>query len=157
MASSITRRRLGKPRPNPSSMTLFWVRLRLMAFRSLRLSSITLASNSLRTGTAISAAAVGVGARRSETKSISVVSVSWPTADIRGTEQAAAARTTISSLKAIRSSREPPPRATIKRSGRGISPLPSKAAKPFIAELISTAAAAPCTTTGQRITRTGKR
>ena len=38
----------------------------------------------MRTGTAISAAAVGVGARRSAAKSISVVSVSWPTAEISG-------------------------------------------------------------------------
>ena len=38
----------------------------------------------LRTGTAISAAAVGVGARMSATKSISVMSVSWPTAEISG-------------------------------------------------------------------------
>ena len=41
---------------------------------------------------AISAAAVGVGARRSETKSIRVVSVSWPTAEISGIFEAAAAR-----------------------------------------------------------------
>ena len=41
-------------------------------------------SSSERTGTAISAAAVGVGARRSEAKSISVVSVSCPTAEISG-------------------------------------------------------------------------
>ncbi len=68
---------------------------------------------------AISAAAVGVGARRSEAKSISVVSVSCPTAEISGMRQAAAARTTISSLNAIRSSRLPPPRATISTSGPG--------------------------------------
>ena len=41
-------------------------------------------TSSERTGTAISAAPVGVGARRSEAKSISVVSVSWPTAEISG-------------------------------------------------------------------------
>ena len=45
----------------------------------------------MRTGTAISAAAVGVGARRSEAKSISVVSVSCPTAEISGMAEAAAA------------------------------------------------------------------
>ena len=56
------------------------------------------ASSSARTGTAISAAAVGVGARRSAAKSISVMSVSWPTAEISGIMLAAAARTTISSL-----------------------------------------------------------
>ena len=51
--------------------------------RRLPQSSVS-ASRSARTGTAISAAAVGVGARRSEAKSISVVSVSWPTAEISG-------------------------------------------------------------------------
>ena len=63
--------------------------------------------SSERTGTASSAAAVGVGARRSAAKSISVVSVSWPTAEISGMAEAAAARTTASSLKAQRSSSEP--------------------------------------------------
>ena len=37
------------------------------------------------------------------------------------------ARTTISSLNAHRSSRLPPPRATISRSGRGIAPSGGKA------------------------------
>ena len=41
-------------------------------------------NSSARTGTAISAAAVGVGARRSAAWSISVVSVSCPTAEISG-------------------------------------------------------------------------
>src|SRR5260221_13275687 len=53
---------------------------------------------------------------------MSVVSVSWPTAEISGIAEAAAARTTISSLNAIRSSRLPPPRATMRRSGRGTLP-----------------------------------
>ena len=79
----------------------------------------TAATSSERTGTAISAAAVGVGARRSAAKSMSVKSVSWPTAEMSGIAEAAAARTTISSLKLHRSSRLPPPRATIRRSGRG--------------------------------------
>eukprot|EP01035_Chromulina_nebulosa_P036342 gene36342-48947_t len=43
------------------------------------------------TGTAISAAAVGVGARLSAAKSISVMSVSWPTAEISGIMLSAAA------------------------------------------------------------------
>ena len=77
---------------------------------------------SARTGTAISAAAVGVGARRSAAKSISVTSVSWPTAEMSGIMLSAAARTTISSLNDHRSSSEPPPRATIRRSGRGSGP-----------------------------------
>ena len=41
-------------------------------------------ASSARTGTAISAAPVGVGARRSAAWSISVQSVSWPTAEITG-------------------------------------------------------------------------
>ena len=45
---------------------------------SARPESPTRAFSSASTGVAISAAAVGVGARRSETKSIRVVSVSWP-------------------------------------------------------------------------------
>ena len=79
-------------------------------------------ASSLRTGTASSAAAVGVGARWSAARSISVVSVSCPTAEISGIALAAAARTTTSSLNAQRSSSEPPPRATISTSGRGTSP-----------------------------------
>ena len=113
--------------------------------------------SSARTGTASSAAAVGVGARRSEAKSISVVSVSWPTAEIRGIALAAAARTTISSLKAIRSSSEPPPRATMIRSGRGTGPPGASALKPAIAAAIWAAACSPCTATGHSSTRRGKR
>ena len=95
------------------------------------------ASSSSRTGTAISAAAVGVGARRSAAKSISVVSVSCPTAEISGIALSAAARTTISSLNPQRSSRHPPPRATISRSGRGIGPPGASALNPRIAAATS--------------------
>ena len=109
-------------------------------------------SNSERTGTAISAAAVGVGARRSEAKSISVMSVSCPTAEISGIMEPAAARTTISSLKHHRSSSEPPPRATISTSGRGIGPSSGSALKPSMAAAISAAAPSPCTRTGQTST-----
>ena len=56
---------------------------------------------------------------RSAAKSIKVVSVSWPTAEISGIGNSAAARTTSSSLNGHKSSIEPPPRATISRSGRG--------------------------------------
>jgi len=63
--------------------------------------------------TTISAAAEGVGARMSATKSAMVKSVSCPTAEITGTEHAAMARATRSSLKVHRSSSDPPPRATI--------------------------------------------
>ena len=82
--------------------------------------------------TTSSAAADGVGARRSATKSAMVKSVSWPTAEITGTRQPAMARATRSSLNAHRSSMEPPPRPTIttsrsstdckSRSARTISP-----------------------------------
>ncbi len=64
------------------------------------------------------------------------------------------ARTTFSSLKAIKSSSEPPPRATINMSGRWPS---GKALKPFIAWVISAAAPSPCTRTGQSMTGRGKR
>ncbi len=65
-----------------------------------------------------SAAALGVGARTSATKSAIVTSVWWPTALITGTGQAAMARASPSSLKHQRSSRDPPPRATMTTSTR---------------------------------------
>ena len=61
-------------------------------------------------GAASSAAAVGVGARKSATKSAIVKSVSWPTAEIIGISLLKIALATISSLKAHNSSIEPPPR-----------------------------------------------
>ena len=60
--------------------------------------------------------AEGVGARMSATKSAMVKSVSCPMAEITGTEHAAIARATRSSLKVHRSSSDPPPRATITTS-----------------------------------------
>ncbi len=71
--------------------------------------------------------------------------------------EAAAARTTISSLKLHRSSRLPPPRATISRSGRGIAPPAGSALKPAIAAATSAALVSPWTRTGQSSTRVGKR
>jgi hypothetical protein len=62
------------------------------------------------------AAAEGVGARRSATKSAIVTSVSWPTALTIGIWLAKIARATRSSLKLHRSSSEPPPRPTISTS-----------------------------------------
>jgi hypothetical protein len=62
-----------------------------------------------------SAAAEGVGARRSATKSAMVTSVSWPTALTTGIRLAKIARATRSSLKLHKSSSEPPPR---RRSAR---------------------------------------
>ena len=67
-------------------------------------------------GTAILPAAVGVGALLSATKSDIGRSISWPTALMTGTSEAKIARATISSLKAIRSSKLPPPLPTIKVS-----------------------------------------
>ena len=80
---------------------------------------LQLRSRSAATGTAISAAAEGVGARRSATKSAMVKSVSCPTAEITGTRQAAMARASPSSLKHHRSSSEPPPRARMTTSTSG--------------------------------------
>ena len=61
-----------------------------------------------------SAVDVGVGALLSATKSIKVVSVSWPIADIIGIVELKTARTTIYSLKGHKSSIDPPPLATIR-------------------------------------------
>ena len=68
-------------------------------------------SNSCRERTTSSAAAEGVGARRSATKSAIVKSASWPMPVMIGISDAAIARATTSSLNAQRSSSEPPPRA----------------------------------------------
>ena len=102
-----------------------------------------------------SAAAVGVGALRSDTKSISVVSVSCPTADKTGILLANTALTTISSLNAQRSSMLPPPRATIIKSGTFNSLSFRELLNPFKASAIKCAASSPCTGTGQRITSHG--
>jgi len=74
-------------------------------------------SISSRSGTTISAAADGVGARTSAAKSASVTSTSWPTPHTTGSGWATTARTTRSSLNAHRSSSEPPPRARIVSAG----------------------------------------
>ena len=123
--------------------------------RAPRLASV--ASRSALTGTAISAAPVGVGARTSAARSISVQSVSWPTAEITGMREAATARARPSSLKPQRSSRLPPPRATISRSGCAIAPSHASALKPLTAAVTSAPAVSPCTLTGQTSTCSGKR
>jgi adenylosuccinate synthase len=69
----------------------------------------------------------------------------------------AAARTTISSLKPHRSSKLPPPRATIITSGRGMGPPWGSALKPAMAAATSPAQDCPCTATGQISTWRGKR
>ena len=94
----------------------------------------------------------GVGARRSDTKSISVVSVSWPTAEITGIGQAATVRARASSLNGQRSSIDPPPRATIRTSGRGMDPPSGRAANPRTALATCLAACSPWTTQGQTST-----
>ena len=70
----------------------------------------------------ISAAAEGVEARMSATKSAMVKSTSWPTAEMTGTGERAMARATFSSLKAQRSSIDPPPRPTMRTSMPGQAP-----------------------------------
>ena len=70
---------------------------------------------------------------------------------------AATARTTISSLKPHRSSRLPPPRATMRMSGRAKRPPGRNALKPAIAAATSAAQVSPCTRTGHTMTRVGKR
>ena len=72
--------------------------------------------NSLISGTAICAAAVGVSALLSATKSEIVKSISWPTAEMIGIFEANMLLATISSLKAQSSSIDPPPLPTINRS-----------------------------------------
>ena len=97
-------------------------------------------------GAANSAAAVGVGARKSATKSAIVKSVSWPTAEIIGISLLKIALATISSLKAHNSSIEPPPRPTISTS---ISPHFIRCTN----RLYNRGAAdSPCTSTGNTIT-----
>ena len=91
---------------------------------------------------------------RSAAKSASVVSVSCPTAEMIGMLHAAIARTTTSSLNDHRSSIEPPPRATMTRSGRVSGGI---ASKPRTAAATSSADPAPCTLTGHTSTCVGQR
>ena len=115
-------------------------------------SAATWRTSSIFSRTTSSAAADGVGALRSATKSAIVTSVSCPTAEITGIFDAAIARATASSLNAQRSSSEPPPRATTitSRSPRRLS-VPSASA-------ISLAAVSPWTRTGHtRTWRPAKR
>ena len=92
--------------------------------------------------TSPTAAAEGVGARTSAAKSAIVKSTSCPIPEMIGIGQATMARAKPSSLKAHRSSSEPPPRARIKTSHSARRP-----ASP-IAAMISLAACAPWTGTG---------
>src|SRR3989442_1590916 len=74
--------------------------------------------SSVASGETSSAAALGVAARTSATKSTIVTSVSWPIALTTGAREAATARASPSSLKHHRSSSDPPPRATMTTSTR---------------------------------------
>ena len=94
---------------------------------------------------AISAAADGVGALKSATKSAIVKSVSCPTAEIIGIFESYIARATISSLNGHRSSKEPPPLAKIMTSANCFSFII------FIAFAISFEAPEPCTGTGSNL------
>ena len=93
-------------------------------------------------GTASSAAADGVGALKSATKSDIEKSVSWPTAEITGSSESYIALATISSLNGHKSSSEPPPLAKIITSANFCSFII------FIAFAILTAAPSPWTGTG---------
>ena len=84
------------------------------ASRSARRSSAWRTSRA--SGTQISPASLGVRARRSAARSAIVTSTSWPIAETTGSRDATIARATTSSLNAQRSSRLPPPRATMIRS-----------------------------------------
>ena len=104
-------------------------------------------SHSAQLGTAISAAPEGVGARTSATKSAMVKSISWPTPTITGVSMAARARATTSSLNDQRSSKEPPPRVSIRRSHSCLASARRNV------RAIWSAAPSPCTGVGY--TRTG--
>jgi len=93
-------------------------------------------------GAASSAAAVGVGARKSAARSARVTSVSCPTPQTNGMADRRTARTRRSSLNAHRSSSEPPPRHRIKVSTSACRFAIS------IAALSATGASAPWTGLG---------
>ena len=107
-----------------------------------------------------SAAAVGVGARTSATKSAIVKSVSWPTPQTTGTGLRTMARASASSLKAQRSSMEPPPRTRRITSMRGAPPSCTPAAA-SLAKVYrrpsarTSSAGAPAPWTGATATTTG--
>jgi len=73
----------------------------------------SLKCKSSKEGVAISAAAEGVGALISATKSHIVKSISWPTADIIGIFDSNTHLATSSSLNDHKSSIDPPPLPTI--------------------------------------------
>ena len=96
-----------------SSLSLELLTLAVMLLYSSDSVFLSLLINSSYEKTVSSAAADGVGALKSATKSAIVVSVSCPTADTTGVLHSKIALATISSLKAHKSSIEPPPLPTI--------------------------------------------
>ena len=107
--------RLASPRNRDSSSRTLLATIE--ARRALQDWSVS--SISSRFGAILSAASEGVKARTSAARSHRVTSISCPTADTTGMREATTARTTSSSLKAQRSSIEPPPRPTTRRSRGG--------------------------------------
>ena len=97
--------------------------------------------------TAISAAAVGVSALASATKSLIEKSISWPTALITGISDAKIVLATSSSLNAARSSGEPPPLPIIRVSI--LMPFLLRLLAALIFSQILFTAPIPCTAVGK--------
>src|SRR5216684_4334195 len=112
-SASLTANRWNRVRP-----ARIW---RSRALLSRRSAAPNESSRSASTGASFSAAALGVGARKSATKSAMVKSTSCPIAETTGLGQTAIARATTSSLKVHRSSTEPPPRVTAMQDAKKIA------------------------------------
>ncbi|VVN19460.1 hypothetical protein PS623_04215 [Pseudomonas fluorescens] len=134
-------------RARPSTRRRSWLRRFCIRSNSRRCRPSRRSCKPLLSGASSSAAADGVGARTSATKSLIETSVSWPTALTMGVTQAAIARATASSLKHQRSSSEPPPRARIRAS----KPRLSARRRACTIWLI---ASRPCTAVGIRFSST---
>ena len=108
---------------------------------------------SARAGATSSAAAVGVGARTSAQKSAMVKSVSCPTPLINGTGLCTMVWARVSSLKAHRSSIEPPPRTSKMASTGGCGPGCCASAYTWCKAATKEAGAcSPCTKAGTSTT-----
>ena len=142
---------LGSARIKPAQVGAAALLVRATQHESVRRARLsTCAISSLRTGTAISAAAVGVGARlvgrKVDQRHVGLVP---DRRDQRDVAAAAAARTTTSSLNDHRSSSEPPPRATMITSGRGDAPAGRERIEAADRGRDLGGRASPCTRTGQ--------
>ena len=126
---------------------VFWcsTKLRKHLWKDAASSAIRLRRSTM-SGTISSAAALGVGARKSATKSQIVKSISCPIAETTGTLTSTITRATISSLNSHKSSMLPPPRATTIRSTGNQFSLGVASSR--TATAISAAAPLPCTRTG---------